>query len=133
MIADRNRISARGFSTVELMIALCVLSVGVMAIYERFQEAGEASKRQIKQAQAELAAAQKLAELRAVPLDDLKRWNPGAEWTRTAEGVYLRPSLKPLEGGGVEIEISAVWGAPPKPGADPPQSRVKRAKGSVLP
>lgn len=131
MFGDPHR--NRGFSTVEMLIAIGVLTFGVYGVYDRFIETGQAMSRQVWRTQSDFAAKQRLAELKAVPLAELKAWTPPDRAEKTPEGRWVKPEIKPIDGGGVEIAVTAGWGSEPAPGEAPPVDRAVAARVAVLP
>lgn len=88
----------RGFTLLEVLIALVVLSVGALALVGT----GRVSATSIRRATLELRAAQLLQEeaerLRALPVDSLRsglalRAAGEVEWSVADSGAYLRVEL----------------------------------------
>lgn len=93
-----TRVRAGGFTLVEVVVAIFILSVGALALVGT----GRVASASIRQATLELRAAQLIQEelerLHALPLDSLRdgvasRPAGGALWTVQDSGAYLRVEL----------------------------------------
>lgn len=74
MIHHRN--DKYGFSIVEILLALAILTFGVYGVYEQFLKSNQRGLEQVSQLKARLLASQELEHLRACSHASLKSWKP---------------------------------------------------------
>lgn len=77
MIAQRK--ATMGFSLVEVVIALAVLTFGAYGIYARFYDSSRFTRLHYDQQRAHLLAVEELERLRACPADSLLAWRPAPD------------------------------------------------------
>jgi Tfp pilus assembly protein PilV len=74
--AGRHLTSQGGFSVVEILVALAVLTFGVVGVYSQFTGIGRMGRDRITTIQARFLAHQELEQLRACSFECLKNWKP---------------------------------------------------------
>ncbi len=128
-----------GFSLLEVMVALLLLTGGFLAVAQLLAAAGRASDRSRAMALGAVVAAQKMEQLRALswafdldgtPLDGLSLSPPGALSADTAGFVDYFDDTGTPEGGGPPSPAQAAfvrrWSAEQDPGMAPPAALILR-------
>lgn len=101
----------RGFSIVELLIAIGVLVLGVFFVYDRFVETSRPSQRTLLKARARWLAAGRVEELRACTAEALKAWKPEAAFKplEAAPQFRQKTEIASRPDGAVEISVTLGW------------------------
>lgn len=76
-----RRHPTHGFTMIEIIVALAILTFGVCAVYDHFLDSQQLGREQINTAQARYLALQELERLRACPYASLRAWTPPAKGT----------------------------------------------------
>lgn len=115
------RVPARsrgGFTVVELMVALAILTFGVYAIYDQFLASRDLGRRREADVRGRLLAERRLEELRAAPYDELAalaRAGAGASGAGFAAipdspGFYVAATVAGAAAGDGSLEIAVTVG-----------------------
>lgn len=105
--------SVRGFTLIELAIAVAILAIGAMAAFRTFDAAQRGVGGQLGRALAQEVALNRAAELRVMGMAAGRALPATVRQGRSDWHVEVREAL--TDGGLVEVEI--VVGAPDQPGA----------------
>lgn len=102
----------RGFTIVEVVMAISVVMIGVGALYDQFVKTSSRSAWYLYRAQAVMLAQQGVEELRAADFDSLKAYSAPAtyEMNEDLPRFRSRAEVKPSGTGGMEITVTVGWG-----------------------
>lgn len=109
MIAKHK--AGKGFSLVEVVIALAVLTFGAYGIYARFYDSGRMSRLHYDQERAYLLAAAEMERLRACPAESLRAWRPSPDpepWSGQLRFNY-QDSVQTGENGLLNLSVKVGW------------------------
>jgi prepilin-type N-terminal cleavage/methylation domain-containing protein len=106
-----HRHDKHGFSIVEVLLALAILTFGVFGIYEQFLKSNQRGLGQVSQIKARLLASQELEHLRACSYASLKSWKPTADslpYPGNLKFQYL-DTLAVRPDGLLELSVQVGW------------------------
>ena len=112
---DAQRFHDRGFSIVELLVAIAVLAIGVYGIYAKFVDVDRLSHQRLDNIQGRLLAQQELERLRACPYESLKAFQPDELPPSIPEHTkyHFRDQVTIRDDGLLELTVVVGWGAKP--------------------
>ncbi len=96
----------RGFTIVEVIVALAILVFGLGAIYGHMINSARSGQRSIQRMQSRWLAHERLAELRTAPYASLKGWTPGAP-VPMSDAVKAVARVGTLPDGSIEVAVDA--------------------------
>lgn len=96
---------------VEIIVALAILTFGIMGIYEQFLAAGKQGRERLLPAQARLLAHQELEQLRACSYESLKSWKPPLRPVPYSSNLKFlcQDQVTPRPDGMLELTVRMGW------------------------
>ena len=125
----------RGFTIVELIIAMAILIFGAYGIYDQFHKTARRSgpsQQKLLQGQARMLAHQRVAELNACSHEALKAWDPQPNFVQVESQpqFHAKTEKQVLDDGTIEITVTIGWEPKSNTGGQEfPSERLVGTKG----
>ena len=124
----------RGFSFIELIVAMAVLVFGVYGVYHAFLETRPRSQARLFMAQGRMLAHQRFAELQATPYAALRSWSGDKKFKSIDGHEPFQIKAGARENNGViNIVVSVGWHPDEGEGRKFPEGQLITVKGVRAP